>query len=307
MDRASYFITDRALFGSYPTQDAVIELEDKGVRYFVDLTHSQESKITPYKSKYSYISFPIADRQIPHNTIEFSCFIIKLSEIINSLKDNTLLYIHCKGGHGRSGIVVSILLSYMFGLSPQESLDCTSRYHSSRKEMRDKWRKIGSPQTFQQKNFVTHFCKELSFSRSCRNTLLNGLSSISNHPIYIPDIGTFINSEAAIHAHKNIENKNYVKKLLDNWDNNTKYFSANITPSKDWLLNSDQIIFNILKIKFDSNNEIKSNLLNTKLCKLIYYSKYDSFLGNAGDGSGSNVLGIQLMKLREHYYKEIIK
>ena len=33
MDRSSYFIKDKALFGSYPTQSAIQELENEGVRY----------------------------------------------------------------------------------------------------------------------------------------------------------------------------------------------------------------------------------------------------------------------------------
>jgi hypothetical protein len=35
MERSSYFIKDKALFGSYPTQESVEELEKEGVRYFI--------------------------------------------------------------------------------------------------------------------------------------------------------------------------------------------------------------------------------------------------------------------------------
>ena len=41
MNYCSYFIKDKALFGSYPTQQSVEELEQEGVRYFVDLTQKQ--------------------------------------------------------------------------------------------------------------------------------------------------------------------------------------------------------------------------------------------------------------------------
>ena len=37
MNNSSFFIKDRALFGSFPSQDSVSELETLGVRYFVDL------------------------------------------------------------------------------------------------------------------------------------------------------------------------------------------------------------------------------------------------------------------------------
>jgi len=107
MDRSSFFIKDKALFGSFPTQDAVEELETIGVRYFIDLTHSHETKIVPYETRYTYISFPIPDRRIPVNILEFSSFIVKLSDIILGCGRIKIIYIHCKGGHGRSGVVVA--------------------------------------------------------------------------------------------------------------------------------------------------------------------------------------------------------
>ena len=68
MDRSSYFIKDRAMFGSFPTQEAVEELEEEGVRFFINLTHDDEKKITPYTTKYTQILFPIIDRQVPKDS-----------------------------------------------------------------------------------------------------------------------------------------------------------------------------------------------------------------------------------------------
>ena len=44
MERCSYFIQNKALFGSFPTQEVVHILEELGVRCFIDLTNSDESK-----------------------------------------------------------------------------------------------------------------------------------------------------------------------------------------------------------------------------------------------------------------------
>jgi hypothetical protein len=49
MQNSSYFIENRALFGSFPKQQHVDELVDRGVRYFVDLTQSDEARIVPYQ------------------------------------------------------------------------------------------------------------------------------------------------------------------------------------------------------------------------------------------------------------------
>ena len=99
MDNSSYFIKNRSLFGSFPSQESVEELENHGVRYFVDLTDiSKEKKISAYKTKYTYINYKIADHSIPTDLISFSCFIIKISSIIKNLNLDERVYVHCKGG-----------------------------------------------------------------------------------------------------------------------------------------------------------------------------------------------------------------
>jgi hypothetical protein len=45
MERCSYFIENKALFGSYPNQETVKYLESIGVVCFVDLTNKDETNI----------------------------------------------------------------------------------------------------------------------------------------------------------------------------------------------------------------------------------------------------------------------
>ena len=161
MERSSYFIENKALFGSYPTQKSIDELEKNGVKYFINLTYNIEKKITPYKTNYIYINYPIHDQGVPKDIKSFSKFILNIVTIINSLKNNELIYIHCKGGHGRSGLVVACLLCYIYNLHPKNALLQTKHYHNNRPVMNHKWRLIGSPQTIEQKNFVYKFFKPL--------------------------------------------------------------------------------------------------------------------------------------------------
>jgi protein-tyrosine phosphatase len=157
MERCSYFIENKALFGGFPTQEIVKELENMGVRYFVDLTRFNESKTTPYCTHYEYIHYPIMDHSIPRDLTDFVYFIAYIGHIINILEEGELIYIHCKGGHGRSGVVVASLLCSINKITPDESIKLTSEYHSRRTVMREKWRIIGSPQTRHQKMFVHKF------------------------------------------------------------------------------------------------------------------------------------------------------
>jgi protein-tyrosine phosphatase len=157
MDTSSYFIQGKALFGGFPSQEKVEELEALGVRYFVNLTQSHERLITPYHTKYTQINFPIPDRDIPTNMERFKEFIAEVATIIFNLDKTERLYLHCKAGHGRSGVAVASLLCHIFNLSATDALRYTTLYHSQRPVMREKWRAIGSPQTKKQKDFVHAF------------------------------------------------------------------------------------------------------------------------------------------------------
>lgn len=165
MDTCSYFIKDKALFGSYPSDVSVKELEDNGVRYFVNLTYDDEDKIKQYHTNYQIITYNIKDRSVPYDLLTFTQFISHLADIIKQLKISEKIYIHCKGGHGRSGLVVACLICYIFKLSPYEALNYTSKCHSNRSVMREKWRKIGSPQTHLQKKFVHQLFRPINYAR----------------------------------------------------------------------------------------------------------------------------------------------
>ena len=306
MNRSSFFIKNKALFGSFPTQQAVEELEQEGVRFFVDLTHSDERKIVPYKTQYTYISYPILDRNTPDNIFEFILFIVRLSNIVYSLKHKELLYIHCKGGHGRSGVVVAILLSYMFELVPEKALEYTTKYHSKRKVMREKWRIMGSPQTYQQKSFVFFCCKPVNFYRAYKTGFTAGFSNFSPHTVHIKDFGIFPTSEAALQAYKEPNNTEYVQKL----ENSISPVVAKTLGKKckirdDWDTISEDIMYRILQLKFEQHDYLKDSILSTRLCPIVQQTRGDDYWG-IGDGDGKNLLGKSLTKLRNSYYQELL-
>ena len=137
MERCSYFIENKALFGSYPTQETVNYLETMGVVCFVDLTNKDETNITKYSTKVEYVNYPILDRKIPLNWKTFAKLILDCCEKIKQLKVGEKIYIHCKGGHGRSGILVACILCYYNNLSVEESFDAftaaANTYHFAKK------------------------------------------------------------------------------------------------------------------------------------------------------------------------------
>lgn len=158
MDKASYFVHNKAIFGSFPSQDDVDILESIGVVLFVDLTHPFENTVSYQPRNARIIRFPIPDLSIPEDRLAFSKLVMQLSHEIETLANGKKIYVHCRGGHGRSGVVVACILAYYLDLDPLVALRLTREYHSRRKTMRERWRRLGAPQTDAQKQCVVKMC-----------------------------------------------------------------------------------------------------------------------------------------------------
>ncbi len=59
-----------------------------------------------------------------------------------------------------------------------------------------------------------------------------------------------------------------------------------------------------VKYKFTQNENLKKELLATEGSELIEKTRSDSFWGDAPDGSGKNMLGKVLMRLRKEFKDE---
>ena len=299
MDRCSQFIKNRALFGSFPTQDSINELEHAGVRYFIDLTTGVEDKTTPYQTKHTYMKYPIVDRRTPQNWKSFAVFIIKVANIISNLKDGDMIYVHCKGGHGRSGVVVASLLCHIFGMTASMALERTTKCHNKRSIMRDKWRSLGSPQTSSQKSFVHRFFEPLYFYRAYKTGRISGLPNFSRHQVTIPDLGTFPTAEAAFQASKNPTNKDYIEMQKNSKSPvHSKHIGKSVYLRKDWEEVKDSVMYEILRCKFEQNTDAYFNLVNTCIRPLVSHTS-DPYWGTGLNGLGENKMGKVLSDLRE--------
>jgi len=275
MESSSYFIKDKALFGSFPTQQSVYELEKEGVKHFIDLTFHDEKKIVPYITGQNYINFPIVDQNIPMDLQAFSRFILKASKIIRELQICEKVYIHCKGGHGRSGIIVACILCHIFSLSPYESLQYTTQCHNNRKNMRERWRKIGSPQTYSQKKFVYK-----SFHPVNMNALLK---QVINEPITINTHELGENKSVyeyfGLYREKFIENP--LNTIFDKFRNRKK----SIIEEKpiEWIDIKDNILKFLFLEFFKNNTEVKDHFLRSFLRPIIItYIESNVFWKNNG-------------------------
>lgn len=227
---SAYFIPNQCLFGAYPTQHQIYELEKWGADLIINLTHENEKNIRFYKTSINTITFRILDNKAPEDTIEFCALIIYLSKQIDL---NKKIYIHCKGGHGRSGILVASILCYKFRISPQEAIKLTTRYHSTRpihsrrSKMNEYWKSKGSPQTLEQKQFVIDLFQQyfITHDSPLNNISLNFKNkySYNYNPLLEDEIETFLKNT---HLSPIIGNKGYeLEQYRDFLIENTVYYN----------------------------------------------------------------------------------
>lgn len=156
LNESSPFLEDRGIFGRYPKQEVALFLHSLGITGFIDLTTPVES-LPPYlppELTSLHLSYPIPDRGAPTDPNNFHEFIATLVE---QIRRGEKLYIHCRGGHGRSGLVVASILMAYYGLPASDALRLTRQYHQARPVMDPRWRRLGAPQTKRQKQFVHKF------------------------------------------------------------------------------------------------------------------------------------------------------
>jgi len=67
---------------------------------------------------------------------------------------------------------------------------------------------------------------------------------------------------------------------------------------KDWEQVKDDIMREIVWAKFTQHADIRKLILSTNDCPIVEHTANDSYWGDAGDGTGKNMLGKILMETR---------
>ncbi len=354
LSKLSICIKYKVYFGSYPKLNDISLFLENNFILFVDCTTLHEELPDYYHLlPTNYIKkYPIKDHCIPTNKYSFCCFLLELYYIIKELKDNQKIYIHCKGGHGRSGLISACLLCLYYNYSPEESLFVTNLSHNIRLNLKEKWIKLGSPQTKGQKNLIIKLFYPYKFSNNGIYKNYNELSTFSDCNLEIDitslrssyridDINTIscissvddiysdvINLEdtsqkndSEIKKFNNIHNAYvYIKyrnfpdivNKLEKIQNPciSEYIDYKINLSlleqEEWEKIKVKVLYKLLKLKFDTYPEAKKKLLETGLKPIIFFDKYNKFLGFNDKGKykdeGNNGLGKILMKIRNNYF-----
>jgi hypothetical protein len=74
---------------------------------------------------------------------------------------------------------------------------------------------------------------------------------------------------------------------------------------ENWESIKDEVMYRVVLAKFAQHPGIRSQLLSTDDAPLVEHTKNDSYWGDGGDGSGKNMLGQILMRVREEIRQSV--
>lgn len=78
----------------------------------------------------------------------------------------------------------------------------------------------------------------------------------------------------------------------------TQYLAEGVVIRPDWEIVKNDVMYEGVHQKFLQNKELAEELLATGVKQLVEHTRRDAYWGDGGDGSGRNMLGEILMKVR---------
>jgi hypothetical protein len=151
-----WVIPGRLLAGEYPigadygdARARLAQFRDSRVNYFIDLTQAGElpayRHLLPVHTK--YLGSPIPDSSTPQDPAQISGL---LADIHSALESKRVVYLHCRAGIGRTGLVVGCFLAEQSG-NGKEALKELNRLWRECERSLD-WPKV--PQTAEQADYI---------------------------------------------------------------------------------------------------------------------------------------------------------
>lgn len=178
IDESNWAIPKVILAGACPLSDAKVQrlMEAGGVTHMVCLMEEQEHREEEQEQasrptlslppSLQILSLPTPDKSVATDEAVKGL----INDILVRLTDSTLpappvMYIHCWGGHGRTGTIVALLLGIMYDVSADDALALCNAYHAQRRYPgRRQWT---SPQTSSQYAQVRRLLKTQWWKSSC--------------------------------------------------------------------------------------------------------------------------------------------
>lgn len=139
--RSNWVVPGRLMAGdrsSLDSEETLRAIFSSGVTTVVCLQTRQEtSAAVDYRKKAKALNPRVAfvEQPIPDQEVTDDAMVEELvSQLLERLAAGEVLYVHCRGGHGRTGTICAILLGRMYKLSAAEAMARTQVYHDVRQQ-----------------------------------------------------------------------------------------------------------------------------------------------------------------------------
>eukprot|EP01065_Artemidia_motanka_P026266 TRINITY_DN3118_c0_g3_i9.p2 TRINITY_DN3118_c0_g3~~TRINITY_DN3118_c0_g3_i9.p2 ORF type:complete len:755 (+),score=298.74 TRINITY_DN3118_c0_g3_i9:62-2326(+) len=166
---SNWVIRGRVLAGAAPDprqRQQLQALAEAGVTTFVNLRSESEKQQSYLEQMQQFapgrrlqtVGLEMVDGGAPNRTAkEMKDFLGLVRECCDRVNHGEVLYVHCKGGHGRTGMLVACMLATLYDMPSMKALNATDTLHSQRKDTEDQC----SPQTQEQRIFVLEALKAM--------------------------------------------------------------------------------------------------------------------------------------------------
>mmetsp|Transcript_32953 Transcript_32953/g.42350 ORF Transcript_32953/g.42350 Transcript_32953/m.42350 type:complete len:417 (-) Transcript_32953:117-1367(-) len=161
-ENSNWLIPGRLVIGAKPSDEEALLLVEAGVTTFVSLIG--EHSFSDYKNgsrrihypkiidRASFLHFPIQDFEVPQLE-KLQTFVLELKQRIVS---GEVIFVHCRGGHGRTGTVVIPLVASLYDLEDEVATafvnECTSTTRPSDRMYASHGWDVEMPETDEQRN-----------------------------------------------------------------------------------------------------------------------------------------------------------
>lgn len=120
-------------------------------------THYMEKARRASERDLHYVHLPVEDCKVPSEADAWT----QVEALVREMEMGRTVYVHCRGGHGRTGVVVSLLLAVVYHCTAFEALERCGKLHATRESRSH----LPSPQTSEQRNLIHRLVASLQYAR----------------------------------------------------------------------------------------------------------------------------------------------